>query len=302
MPLQLSNREKPRLFKRLKNRMLKRAKARAHLRITASLLALILAVTFQLTAFSADSPWSRVVVIGASASGGFVLTEPFGGPTTEQCKPHHYLDAAITAPHAPVKNFGSALFFLSPDAMAASEIQSATNAKPTLVVAVDFLFWFCYGNGDSDAERAAHFEAGLKLLERLPCPLVVGDIPDASSATNTGIISADMVPSEAARRAANERLKKWAAKRKQVTIVPLAEFMRAVKANEAIKLHSTILPAGKTRTLLQADGLHPTPRGAAVLSLGIWDAFLKTHPKVSSKEINWSAEEVLRDGLKPAAP
>ena len=262
----------------------------------------LLVALFAANLRAADSPWSRVVVIGASASGGFVLTEPFGGPTTEQCKPHHYLDAAITAPHAPVKNFGSALFFLSPDAMAASEIQAATNAKPTLVVAVDFLFWFCYGNGDTDAERAAHFEAGLKRLEQIPCPLLVGDIPDASSATNTGIISAEQVPSEAVRRAANERLKKWAAKRKQVTIVPLAEFMRAVKADEAIKLHSTILPAGKTRTLLQADGLHPTPRGAAVLSLGIWDAFLKTHPKVSSKEINWSAEEVLRDGLKPAAP
>ena len=261
----------------------------------------LLVALFAANLRAADSPWSRVVVIGASASGGFVLTEPFGGPTTEQCKPHHYLDAAITAPHAPVKNFGSALFFLSPDAMAASEIQSATNAQPTLVVAVDFLFWFCYGNGDSDAERAAHFEAGLKLLERLPCPLVVGDIPDASSATNTGIISADMVPSEAARRAANERLKKWAATRKQVTIVPLAEFMRAVKADEAIKLHNTILPAGKTRTLLQADGLHPTPRGAAVLSLGIWDALTKAQKKFPAKEIRWDAGEVLRGGIKLSA-
>ena len=143
--------------------------------------------------------------------------------------------------------------------------------------------------------------AGLKLLERLPCPLVVGDIPDASSATNTGIISADMVPSEAARRAANERLKKWAATRKQVTIVPLAEFMRAVKADEAIKLHNTILPAGKTRTLLQADGLHPTPRGAAVLSLGIWDALTKAQKKFPAKEIRWDAGEVLRGGIKPSA-
>ena len=250
---------------------------------------------------AADSPWSRVVVIGASASGGFVLTEPFGGPTTEQCKPHHYLDAAITTPHAPVKNFGSALFFLNPEALAASEIQSATNAHPTLIVAVDFLFWFCYGNGDTDAERAAHFEAGLKFLERLPCPLLVGDIPDASSATNTGIISADMVPSETARRAANERLKKWAAKHKQVTLVPLAEFMRAVKADEAIKLHGTTLPAGKTRSLLQADGLHPTPRGAAVLSLGILDALTKAQKKFPAKEINWNAEEVLSHGRKRAS-
>jgi hypothetical protein len=192
---------------------------------------LLLIAVFQLTASAADSVWARVVVIGASASAGFVLTEPFGGTNTEQCKLHRHLDAAIAAPHAPVKNFATALFFLSPDALAAQETEAATNARPTLVVATDFLFWFCYGQGDSDAERAEHFEAGLQTLEKIRCPLLVGDIPDASSATNTGIISAEQVPSETARLAANARLKKWATKHPNVTLVPLAEFMRATKAD-----------------------------------------------------------------------
>ena len=251
---------------------------------------------------AAESPWARVVVIGASASGGFVLSEPFGGPNTTNCKLHNYLDAAIVAPHAPVKNFGTAMFFLSPDALAANEVASATNAHPTLVVAVDFMFWFCYGAEDSEAARAQHFEHGLKLLEQIPCPLIVGDIPDASSATNTGIIGSEQIPSEAARLAANARLKKWAAAHPRVTIVPLAEFMRQVKADEAIKLRTATLPAGTTHSLLQADGLHPTPNGAAVLSLGIWDAFVKAHPKISAKEINWDANQVLKGGLKKASP
>src|SRR6185369_1375393 len=130
----------------------------------------------------------------------------------------------------------------------------------------DFLFWFCYGEQESEAARARHFEYGLKLLEQITCPIIVGDIPDASSATTTGIIGSEQVPSEAARLAANARLKKWAAAHPHVTVVPLAEFMRQVKADEAIKLHNAALPAGQTRSLLQADGLHPTPRGAAVLS------------------------------------
>jgi len=259
-------------------------------------------VFFQLTAFAADSAWQRVVVIGASASGGFVLSEPFGGTNTTRCKLNYYLDAAIAVPHAPVKNFGTALFFLSPDALGAQEIAAATNSRPTLVIGVDFLFWFCYGDGRTDADRAQHFETGLKLLERIPCPLVVGDIPDASSATNTSIISMAQVPSETARRAANTRLKQWAAAHPQVTVVPLAEFMRDAKANAAIKLHGKTLPAGTTRALIQADGLHPNPRGAAVLSLGILDALTKTHPKFSAKEIHWDVNTVLNGGIKKASP
>jgi hypothetical protein len=247
------------------------------------------------------SPWNKIVVIGASASGGFVLSEPFGGTNTTRCKLNYYLDAAVTAPHAPVKNFATALLFLSPDALAAQEIEAATNSRPTLVVGVDFLFWFCYGDGPTDADRARHFEAGLKLLERIPCPLVVGDIPDASSATNTGIISVAQVPSETARRAANARLKQWAAAHPQVTVVPLAEFMRAVKANAAIKLHNGKLPAGKTRALLQADGLHPNPRGAAVLSLGILDALTKSQKRFSAA-VDWNPDEVFKRGSQRAAP
>jgi hypothetical protein len=201
-----------------------------------------------------------------------------------------------------VKNFATALLFLSPDALAAQEIEAATNSRPTLVVGVDFLFWFCYGDGPTDADRARHFEAGLKLLERIPCPLVVGDIPDASSATNTGIISVAQVPSETARRAANARLKQWAAARPQVAVVPLAEFMRAVKTNAAIKLRNGSLPAGKTRALLQADGLHPNPRGAAVLSLGILDALTKSQKRFSAAAVDWNPDEVFQRGSKQAAP
>jgi hypothetical protein len=266
------------------------------------LLAFQFAVRAGEPANSPHSPWSKIVVIGASASGGFVLSEPFGGTNTTRCKLNYYLDAAVTAPHAPVKNFATALLFLSPDALAAQEIEAATNSRPTLVVGVDFLFWFCYGDGPTDADRARHFEAGLKLLERIPCPLVVGDIPDASSATNTGIISVAQVPSEAARRAANARLKQWAAARPQVAVVPLTEFMRAVKANAAIKLHNGSLPAGKTRALLQADGLHPNPRGAAVLSLGILDALTKSQKRFSAAAVDWNPDEVFQRGSKRAAP
>lgn len=259
----------------------------------------LLVVAIQLPLFAAESsaaksPWQRVVLIGASASAGFVRSEPFGGNYTARCKLDRYVNAAIEVPHAPVKNLASALFFLNPEAFGPLQIAAATNNRPTLVIGVDFLFWFCYGEARNDAERAQRFEQGLKLLDEIHCPLVVGDIPDASSATNTGIISVAQVPSETARKAANKRLREWASKRPTVTIVPLAEFMRKTQANLAIKLHDQTLPAGKTRALLQSDQLHPNPRGDAVLALGILDALTTQQSEFSAQSIRWNRNEVYR--------
>lgn len=252
----------------------------------------LLVVVFQLPLFATESPWQRVVVIGASASAGFVLSEPFGGTNTDRCRLDRYLDAAIAAPHAPVKNLATALMFMNPEAFGAMQVTAATNDHPTLVIAADFMFWLCYGDGATDAARAARFENGLKLLGQIHCPLVVGDIPDASSATNTGIIAPWQVPSETARQTANRRLRAWAAKHLSVTVLPLAEFMRKTKANLTIKLHRQILPTGTTRSLLQDDQLHPNPQGDAVLALGIMDALTASQPKFSAADIRWDWKQV----------
>lgn len=259
-----------------------------------------LAAMIQFSACAAESPWERVVLIGASASSGFVLAEPFGGTNTDQCRLSHYLDAAITVPHQPLKNLASPLLFLSPEAIATQEVEACTNRQPTLVVAVDFLFWFCYGEGETDADRANRFEYGLKLLERIPCPLLVGDIPDASIATNSGIISLTQVPSETARSNANQRLREWAAGRPDVTVVPLDRFMSAVKANTAIEGRHISVPAGKTYELLQPDRLHPNPQGAALLSLGILDAFAARHAKLAGEAVSWNLEAVHTRGIEAA--
>jgi hypothetical protein len=250
---------------------------------------------------AAKSPWDKIIVIGASASAGFVLAEPFGGTNTTNCKLRFYLDAAIATPHPPLKDFSTALMFLNPDTFSQQQIDAAIAAKPTLVVAVDFLFWSCYGDGYTDAGRLKHFESGLKLLEKFQCPLVVGDLPDVSAATNSGIISADQIADAAVRAAANARLKQWAASRPQVAIVPLADFMHHVSANETVSIHGLNFPAGKTRMFIQNDLLHPTPPGAALLALGILDALTKKDLEFSTNDIRWNPKEVFQRGYKSAA-
>lgn len=216
------------------------------------------------------------------------------------CKLRFYLDAAIAAPHPPLRDLSTALMFLNPDALGPEQVEAAVAAKPTLVIGVDFLFWSCYGQGLTDAGRMRRFEDGLKLLDQIPCPLVLGDIPDASAATNTGIISADMVADARVRAAANARLKAWAAVHPKVAIVPLAQFMREIAENKAVIIHGRTFAAGTTRAFLQNDELHPTPRGAALLALGILDALVKKDREIPAHDIHWSQSQVFRMGYHSA--
>src|SRR5437667_2070215 len=203
------------------------------------------------------SPWGRVVMMGASATAGFTESEPLGGPKTEQYRLSRYLDAALLTPHEPVQNLANIMFFIQPEAAGRYQIDQALQTRPTLVVGVDFLFWFCYGEGLTEKDRLQRFEKGLKLLEAGQCPLVVGDIPDASGAS-IDMLPPDQIPSAETMSAANRRLKEWAATRKNVVIVSLSGFMRTAMANQALTIHGHTVLEGKTRALLQSDRLHPS--------------------------------------------
>jgi hypothetical protein len=245
---------------------------------------------------SAKAPWSRIVMIGASASAGFTETEPLGGPTTLQLRLNRYLDAALMSSHEPVRNLSSAMFFMQPEGQGRSQSERALQSKPSLVVALDFLFWFCYGDGPTDKDRLQRFEQGLKLLEPFRCPLIVGDLPDASAAVER-MLTADEIPSPAALSAANRRLKEWASSRKQTVVIPLSAFMRNAMANKSLTVHGHTFAEGKTRILLQDDKLHPSPAGCAVLALAILDAFVSSQPALSAGDIKWDPKEVFHLAL-----
>jgi hypothetical protein len=248
----------------------------------------------------AKPPWGRIVLVGASVSAGFTESELLGGPNTAQYQLNRYVDAAVSAPHEPARNLASTLFFLKPDLVGQRQISLALESKPTLVLGLDFLFWFCYGASNTDAERLQQFQVGLKLLEPIECPLILGDLPDASGAS-ADMLTPDLIPSAKALAAANQHLKEWAASRKQVVIVPLSKFMRSAMANQAISIHGHPFAEGKSRALLQEDRLHPTPTGCAVLALTMLDAFLSKQPAVSPTDVRWDPLEVLQLALKSGA-
>jgi len=237
--------------------------------------------------------WEHIVIIGASASAGFTESEPLGGPNTSQYRLNRYIDAAITAPHQPARNLSSTFFFLQPESEAQRQIALALETNPSVVIGVDFLFWFCYGDGPTDQDRALRFETGLKLCERLRCPLVVGDIPDASAALNR-MLTSDEMPSPTALAGANRRLREWARTRRNVVVLPLSSFMNAVSANQALSIHGHTIAAGKTAALLQSDRLHPSGQGSAVVAVMAFESLQGFIPPASINQIQWDPTEIFR--------
>ncbi|HEX5220268.1 MAG TPA: SGNH/GDSL hydrolase family protein, partial [Verrucomicrobiae bacterium] len=227
--------------------------------------------SFAATNVAQSAPWQRIVMIGASATAGFTASEPLGGTNTAHYALSRYVDAALKVPHDPVVNLGNAFFFFQPEAMGRQQVGRALTNRPTLIIGLDFPFWFLYGEGDTDEARLQRFEQGLKLLEAISCPLVIGDIPDATAAANK-MLRPDQIPSLKAIAAGNQRLEAWAAGRGHVAVVKLSDFMRQASANRTISIGGHHLPDGQTRMLLQNDRLHPSPPGCAVLALAVLDA------------------------------
>jgi hypothetical protein len=231
----------------------------------------------------------RIVLVGASASSGFTKRETFGGTNTQFLRLDRYLDAAITMPHQPVQNFSSAFFFLNPTKTAETQLARVHQADPTLVVGVDFPFWFCYGKGSNDVERLSRFDEGLKFLEGISCPLVIGDLPDASEAVGK-ILSPNEIPSSKVLAAANAKLAAWAETRTNVYVLPLAHFMQTAAHNEPMQARHYTIAGGETSRLLQEDRLHPTTTGCSVLALAILEA-------VAAKQnldnaVNWNVQSI----------
>ena len=247
------------------------------------------------------SPWQRIVMIGASVTAGFTASEPLGGPSTPFYDLSRYVEVALTTPHEPVQNLGNAFFFFQPNMFAQQQLARALTNNPTLIIGVDFLFWFCYGEGSTDEERLQRFDQGLKLLEKVECPLVVGDIPDASAAVGE-MLRPDQMPRLKAISAANARLKQWTAGRRQVVVLGLSEFMRNVMANRAVKIHDYVLPDGKTRTLIQDDKLHASPPGCAVLAFAALDAFQSTRRGNQTGDFRRDPKEIYRRAIKSQKP
>ena len=219
--------------------------------------------------------WDRPVIIGASVSDGFHHTETIGGPKSENLAIDLYLQNLLKNPKTKITNLSNRLCFFSPLIIAHKQIFDAQQKNPSVIIAVDQLFWHLYGRFPSSEDRLKTFQNALDNLSAIECPLIIGNIPDASEAVRI-MLSVSQVPTLDTINKANEILNEWVDKRiknKQPTaIIDLAGFMRLCVANEEIKLSNVTYPAGTTRDFLQIDMLHPTPAGISAISQAVMDS------------------------------
>lgn len=247
-----------------------------------------------------DSPagvCQRMFVIGASASNGFCIEEIFGGPKTRDLLFSRYLEAALKVPHDPVRTVASRFMFMNLKPLAEFQIAEARKADPSLVVAMDFLFWFCYGRVESEETRLSRLEEGLKMLESLSCPLVIGDLPDASAAVGR-VLDARQLPKPEVLMAANRRIREWAEARENTVVIPLAEFMEAALKGKPITVRGHTWTAEDARGLLQNDRLHPDTKGCAALAMKVMDALLEKNLPLPGDAVTWDPEAIFNRALQ----
>ncbi len=194
----------------------------------------------------------RIFIMGASVSAGM------GGLT--------FLDAfKAAAPRGEVASAASIMLFRDPKAATLKQAAHAADFKPSIVIALDLLFWDAYGFAPQAARRRAIADA-LAALDRLHAAgaiIVVGDIPRIVTASPM-MLSPEAVPPANELAELNAELAAWAGPGKFVA--PFAAWATPLAANAAVTM-----PDGArvmASTLMAADGLHANPRGTYyVLSL-----------------------------------
>ena len=225
---------------------------------------------------------TRAVVAGASISDGFGLSKELG----TGMKLARVFEATCAKEGASFTALGDSRFFLEPISAGGRIVDAAIEAKATCFIGVDFLFWYAYGS-KSDARRLQHLNQGLKELERLKCPVLLGDMPDMSMALEGGylgrpMITERMIPKEEALIALNARLVEWVKARESAMIIPLKALLTKIQSGESIELRKLRYQPEELPELMQADNLHLSVKGSIAISLLTADLLVNQYEELTA--------------------
>lgn len=257
----------------------------------ASTAALPLDPTIAPTA-GAATLFNRPIVIGASASDGFGISvrehgaKPGDGVSVSLAD---ILRVALVGRHT-VEGYASSMTFVNPGPILSGEMERALRQSPTIVVGIDFLFWFVYGTEDaagglmrSREQRLENLERGLAQVDialARGIPVIVGDIPDMKAAIGK-MLSRAQVPDADTLDAVNARIREWAQSRPGVRVFGLRESVMSINSNGSMRAGGTDWSVDDHGPLLLRDELHPSFAGLVAVASSVVEASATLLPEDS---------------------
>jgi hypothetical protein len=226
--------------------------------------------------------FERVLVLGASASAGFGLNQDLGTVTS----------AALGLDSSKVLTIASSMFFMRPLTKGRIALEQVLEFDPTLVMALDFPFWFAYGSRREE-QRMGFLIRGLDLMDRIDCPIIVGGIPDMTAAIGL-MLRARQVPAIETQEQLDLKVLEWAEARPRVAFYDLRGSQ--TKLDQGVReLLGQPWPPGKEE-ILQPDRLHPTLVGLVGLCLdALVEVGLGNRIEGTPTEILAAAKELRRN-------
>lgn len=243
----------------------------------------------------------RIAVIGASLSAGFRLDGNLKAFATSKIQLADVVQASLRVPHERIANHATQAFFMDAKGIGSGTLASLAEEKPSLVVALDYLFWFGYGS-KKEEERVPDVEQALAGLAEVGGTILLGDLPDMTAASQTPdpvfghpMLKPEMLPKPETLTAINAKIRAFAEQHPNVVIVPLADLTVKLGSDAEFAVRGNKYPKGSLDKLMQADRLHPTLEGTCAVWVAAIDTWL-----ARAKELPAGAFELDIAKLLPA--
>ena len=184
----------------------------------------------------------------------------------------------------------SALFFLDPVGRTKEIAEKLDENAPDLVIGIDFLFWFGYGNKTADARKAELKEA-FEFLEELECPVLVGDLP---AFEKSFVLSEEQIPSDKELAVLNGMIAEFAKKHEHVSVYALAALLESIRAGDAVTIN------GRERTLklsevFTVDRLHVTKAGLVAVTAMVLESLAQEGGPLADTELTLGPDELTEE-------
>lgn len=251
---------------------------------------------------------TTIAVIGASASAGWGAM--LSASPTHRAAAINLGDVLTCSmlSEDSVHSWATASFFTNPVHFGSSQVDAALAADATLVIGIDYLFWYTYGaiawtstTPPTPQERLTALQKGLTQLERFDVPVIVGNLPNMSGAAGR-ILSQSQIPDSETLSTLNHHIQKWAAEHDRVHLFDLATIVETLMAGEPFLLEGHAYGEAGESPLILPDQLHPTGEGLVAIGRSLNASIDTALTEVSKEDIESAHDAIVACLLESHAP